>query len=94
MTFNPHILGKPLIERQAKIRHLDIFGKAEQPADTAIGQRRSGVGIRMITFKHQYRPHCRQLAEVVSDTGADDAPADNDDVGFDGWIALNHEGHV
>ena len=94
MTFNPYILGKPLIERQAKIRDLDILGKAEQPADTAIGQRRSGLGIRVITFKHQYRPRARQLAEVVSDTGANDTPADNDDVGFHGCVLPVDQGQV
>ena len=94
MAFNPHILGKSLIERQAKIRHLDILWKAEQPADTAIGQRSGGVGICVIALKHQYRPRARQLAEVVSNAGTNDTPADNDDVGFHVWIPLNNEGQV
>ena len=83
-----------LIEQQAEIRHLDIFWKTEQPADTTIGQRRGGMGIRVITLKHQYRTRTRQLAEVVSDTGAHDTPADNDDIGFHGYVSPVDEGQV
>ena len=60
-----HMLCKILIEGQAKVGHLDILGKAEQPADTAIGKRCCSTGVRGITLKHQHRAGTGQLAKMV-----------------------------